>query len=259
MLPDATPRLSLFIASHKDYPVPTVSPYRTIGVGGHIPGGQEDALHDNHGDHIAGRNPRYSELTAWYWIWKNLKDVDIVGLCHYRRFFFFDSRHPQFGLEKLYMEPTPENIRGFGAQDPRAPIVAAVQRHGGIIVPRATTLEDTVSQHYRRCHRREDWQAFLQAIAETSSEHARQLAYFDTDKRLYPYNMMIAPWWFFSEYMALLMAVLGKVETLIDYPDDTYQQRIPAFLAERMFTLHLVTTRPKRYEVPVLITDRMAF
>jgi hypothetical protein len=52
---------------------------------------------------------------------------------------------------------------------------------------------------------------------------------------------------------------MGKVETMIDYPDDTYQQRIPAFLAERMFTLHLVTTHAKRYEVPVLITDRTAF
>lgn len=41
---------------------------------------------DNTGDNISAKNPNYCELTALYWVWKNL-DCEYIGLCHYRRYF----------------------------------------------------------------------------------------------------------------------------------------------------------------------------
>ncbi len=42
-------------------------------------------IQDDNGDNISNRNKNWSEGTAIYWMWKNARPTDYVGLCHYRR------------------------------------------------------------------------------------------------------------------------------------------------------------------------------
>lgn len=83
------PNIKILVACHKDDPnIRQDDIYMPVQVG--------KALHpdlnlgfqcDNTGDNISEKNGSYCELTALYWAWKNLKDVDYIGLCHYRRYF----------------------------------------------------------------------------------------------------------------------------------------------------------------------------
>lgn len=64
--------------------------YTPIHVGRAISKCTDDMHHmigDDTGDNISDKNPMYCEVTAQYWAWKNLKDVEYIGLCHYRRYF----------------------------------------------------------------------------------------------------------------------------------------------------------------------------
>lgn len=47
---------------------------------------------DDEGENISSDNSNCSELTATYWLWKNVTDYDYLGVCHYRRRFILDSR-----------------------------------------------------------------------------------------------------------------------------------------------------------------------
>ena len=82
-------KIVIGVACHKPFEMPDNDLYLPINVGAAlreatIPGTQPD----NEGDNISVKNPQYCELTAQYWLWKNV-DADYYGLCHYRRFLSF--------------------------------------------------------------------------------------------------------------------------------------------------------------------------
>jgi len=169
----SSPRIKFFVATHKPWPLPTQPLYQPIGLNGYRPT-QAPVLCDATGDNIALLNAHYSELTGWYWLWKNVDNVDMVGLCHYRRYFFFHTEHPAFRFDKLYVEPTARNMEELFSLNPE-PLLAHAYRENAVFVPRPVLLNDSISRQYIRYHRPQDWEIFLQAIAETSPAHARPI------------------------------------------------------------------------------------
>ena len=78
--------IKIYVAAHKEANFPKDKIYVPIQVGAE---GKKDLgyVRDNTGDNIAKKNANYCELTALYWIWKNICNVTNVGICHYRRYF----------------------------------------------------------------------------------------------------------------------------------------------------------------------------
>ena len=79
-------RTKIFVMTHKKFDEPQNPIYIPLQVG---KAETEDLgyLGDDTGDSISHKNKYYGELTGLYWLWKNYSDVDIIGICHYRRYF----------------------------------------------------------------------------------------------------------------------------------------------------------------------------
>ena len=79
-------KVKIFTMTHKKFQEPEDDVYVPLHVGR---AGKEDLGYqgDDTGDSISEWNHYYGELTGVYWAWKNETEADIIGICHYRRFF----------------------------------------------------------------------------------------------------------------------------------------------------------------------------
>ena len=84
--------IKIFVSSHKGgVKYPDSELVCPIEVGAALHKNKiEGILHDDEGENISEKNPRYCELTAQYWAWKNA-DADYYGFMHYRRYFSFNQ------------------------------------------------------------------------------------------------------------------------------------------------------------------------
>ena len=96
-------KIKILVASHKPDKVYCDDVYTPIHVGRAISKYKEemaDMIGDDTGDNISAKNGTYCELTATYWAWKNLKDVEYVGLAHYRR--YFETKFTNENVDKIF-------------------------------------------------------------------------------------------------------------------------------------------------------------
>lgn len=96
-------KLIVLVASHKPDKVYCDEVYSPIHVGRAISPFKTEMVEmigDDTGDNISAKNKTYCELTATYWAWKNLKDVEYVGLAHYRR--YFETRFTNKNIDEVF-------------------------------------------------------------------------------------------------------------------------------------------------------------
>lgn len=108
------PKICIYVVGHKAFEMPVQDTfYVPLMVGDQCEQLPQWGYADNIGENISAKNKRYNELTGLYWIWKN-SDAEIVGMCHYRRYFVTlegKIRNVLFGektgfLDSLYIRKT---------------------------------------------------------------------------------------------------------------------------------------------------------
>lgn len=207
------PKIKILVACHKADPaIRQDDIYMPIHVG--------KALHpeldlgfqgDDTGDNISEKNGSYCELTAMYWAWKNLpKDVDIVGLCHYRRYFDLDKNNPAEHIEKL------------------------LKKHDAIVLPyhyREVSVFDGLVQ--LTCI--EDTALFIDLLVEMYPKWKNEIGKHFFQRCTSSWcNMFIMSHKLFDEYCSFLFPFLSKLEQeLLPVAYSRHKRRI-GYFAEKL-------------------------
>lgn len=181
--------------------------------------GKEDLGYqgDDTGASISEKNDRYCELTGLYWLWKNVS-CDIVGICHYRRFFVKEEQI----LEKEYIEEI-------------------LQQYDMIIPDSRCSEEGSMGKHYAARHEIEDLLLCGEIIKEKCPEYTVAFQVAMKANLISMGNMWITRKEIFDVYCTWLFDILFEAEKRIDFTKyDAYQGRAMGFLSERLFRVWLL-------------------
>lgn len=205
---------------------------------------------DDTGDNISVKNTCYCELTAMYWAWKNLKDVDYIGLCHYRRYFDF---HKQCRKGFPYTVFPTDKYKDMDISIPEKVIKRL--KEGYAIVPEKIHYNISLYDNYCNCHISDDLRVLEQAIEERCDK--KYIYAFDKimhrTNELIPCNMFILKWSDFDKYCTWLFGILGEVEKKINIEHYSgYQKRIFGFMGERLLNVFLCAENIKIKKYPLI-------
>ena len=197
--------------------------YRLISVG---PGNQEnnEGVHDNTLENISEKNPNYCELTALYWIWKNDKKSDIMGFCHYRRYF---TKATVSQDEKYFLK--------------KRDILKVFEEGYDVIAPIKTVCAKSMNYVYRMAGKEKDLDTLRAVISEKYPEYMKEYDYVFEHNVTYLANMMIAQREVFDDYCKWLFDILFEVERRTDLTGYTpAEARIYGYMSERLFTVYVM-------------------
>lgn len=263
--------LSIYTVFHKEYPVPNCSFIIPIQVGAANSTQDLGFLKDNTGDNISGKNSVYCELTALYWIWKNIDNTnsDYIGLSHYRRYFtvprivkkkklFFKKR--QEDKAEIYNEVLNDVALNKVCSEELKEALLKGLNEGNIIVPKSLSLEvngrsSSIKTHYIFNHVREDWTILEETVHELFPEYKEAINQLDVQNKMYGYNMFIADKNFVRAYCSWLFKILFALEKKVKLSEYTYQRRVFGFMSERLINLYIIHNKISVKEFPVVFFE----
>jgi len=241
--------IKIFICAHKEVSLPQHPYFLPIQAGAalhdHIKGYQPD----DEGENISLKNPHFCELTCHYWAWKNLNNVDIVGLNHYRRYFDFQKKWPQFSADKRFVL-----VDDFLKQDYRFPNLGMLLQKYDIILPVARHWRVSNTQQYGNFHIAKDWEMLRQIIKERSPQYFNAFEKtMDLSNKSVGYNMFITHWKYFEAYSEWLFDILFEVERRVQPIDDPIQSRIYGYMSERLINVFCEHHHLRIKNVPLIM------
>ena len=225
--------IKIFICAHKEVQLPQHPYFLPVQAGAALHEPIVGYQPDNEGDNISDKNPHFCELTCHYWAWKNLKNVDIVGLNHYRRYFDFTKKWPRFSADKHFI--LTENFLKRAYQFPD--LESLLQKYD-IILPVARHWRVSNTQQYADYHIAKDWEMLRQIIKERHPEYIPAFEKtMDHCNKSVGYNMFITHWNHFDAYSKWLFDILFEVERRVPPIEDPIQSRIYGYMSERLINV----------------------
>lgn len=176
----------------------------------------ETGVTDDIGIHISDRNKQFCELTALYWIWKHTA-AEIVGLVHYRRHFIL----PEDWVDRMDANKI------------------------DIILPVPLYVAPDVARNYKSRHDATDWDYMMECLREKDMGTWEEAEAFFRNNLYSPCNMFIMRRAVLDELCRWLFPLLFQVAEHGGEKEDSYRNRYPGFLSERLISFFAENNRGK--------------
>lgn len=237
----AATKVTILVAAHKPYSMPDDSIYRPILVGAaqHANVPNEHWLKDETGRNISQKNAHYNELTALYWAKYNLKDQEVIGLAHYRRFLGRKMSHQYTALL------TQSDIEQGLAQ-------------ADVLLPKARNYWiETQAKHYLNAHAKRPLEVLSAVITKHYPRYQAAFEQVQASKKAHLFNMSIMRQADFQAYTDFMFGVLELVDDQLDYVQLTGEdQRALGFLGERLMDVWLIANEKRYLEYPLVTLEK---
>jgi hypothetical protein len=241
-------KIKILVCCYQPWALPKEDIYAPVQAGRAVSGFALNMQGDDAGDNISSRNATFSEFTAWYWAWKNIKtlypDLEYIGLSHYRRYFCL--KPPDAETPIYYTTAVPE-MKDYGD------ICIRLLQHADIILCMPGYLGVSLKTHYARWHYAKEYFCMKNIVHDLYPEYAASFeTVFETHGHMSPFCIFITKYTFFDLFFHWLFPLLFEAEKRIDVSKySPYQKRCLAFLAERMLNVYIYHNNTKVEYAPI--------
>lgn len=205
-----------FVVAHKPFDFPREKVYVPIHVGRSVSLFKEEMtsmIGDDTGVNISTKNPQYCEMTAHYWIWKNVHDTKYVGVCHYRRYFGIDISEE---------------------------IIEQLMADTDVIMVEPSWYTDSVYAYFAKFMGAENMTILWMVMKKLYPEYAETLEKVCDGVQFYPFNMLLCKKELFDEYCEWIFSVLGECEKYVKPSPYTNGRRALAYMAELLTGVYFI-------------------
>ena len=166
---------------------------------------------DDTGDNISEKNKRYCESSVLYWAWKNLKDVEYIGLAHYRR--LYNLKISDENIDKL-------------------------MKGKDFLLIKPVILPTSNADKFERTVCTEDWCILLDTILELYPGYKKSIVDYFYRNKFIPYSMFITKRNELDNYCKFLYDILFCVENRLCSFKYARMNRSLAYMGEWLLGLY---------------------
>lgn len=227
--------INIYVMTHKKFDEPEDKMYVPLQVGRKV-NKKLDYLGDDTKDNISELNKYYSELTGIYWVYKNVTDVDYVGICHYRRY-LLNSDNLMFTKEQLL-----ELLKNYD-----------------IITSKCITLNNSYHYGFADNHNIRDLDMTGIVIKEKYPDYYPLYETLVNSNHTYFGNMCIMSKTLYDKYCEWMFDILFEVQRRINIDEyDDYHRRVFGFISEFLLYVWVVKNKLKPLECKVGLIGQKA-
>ena len=206
----------IYIIKHKEYNNPIPNNYKELYVGN---------LFEFKKDNINELNPYINEATGLYDIWKNTKEK-IVGLCHYRRFFWNNGDY-------LKLADAKQILKDYD-----------------IIMTNNVVFDKGIYEQLRLEMPNDNERLILDKYYAKLCEKEPKLEQFFKEKEFAPKEMFVCNRNLLNEYCEWLFDLIIPItKEFIENDSNIIQKRMIGHLTERLFYYYMKDKKIYRMEI----------